>query len=227
MASSRGRPRSFCTDTALDKAMAVFWTHGFQGASMAELTAAMGLNKPSLYAAYGDKEALYLKVLARYAEQYVKTCLAKLDAEADIKQAVGAYLRSVVDMQTNPELPGGCLILKSAGECSSTSSQALNDARQVVMQLNRTKLHERLVQAQTAGQLAASTNIDDLVDLFLTMASGFAIMAQTGSKYEQLETVIETVLKMWPVTALKPTSIAPEVRLPPCKVSNKKPVSNK
>ena len=67
MTGERGRPRNFDADTALDRALEVFWRHGFQGASLSELTEAMGLNKPSLYATFGDKESLYLKALDRYA----------------------------------------------------------------------------------------------------------------------------------------------------------------
>lgn len=199
MNSPRGRPRTFCTDTALDKAMAVFWQNGFQGASLAELTHVMGLNKPSLYAAYGDKEALYLKVLQRYAEQYVKANLAVLETEPDAKEAIANYLRMVLHMQTNPQLPGGCLLMKGGSECPSTLPPAIQDALQTTKSLNRTMLHQRLSRAQAEGQLAADVCIDDLITLLLTLVSGFALMSQAGFTYDQLDRVVEQIMSVWPL----------------------------
>ena len=93
MPAERGRPRSFDTETALQRATEVFWRHGFQAASMAELTAATGLSKPSLYAAFGDKASLYLQCLQRYGAQQVELQNQLLAAEPDARRAVDAALR--------------------------------------------------------------------------------------------------------------------------------------
>ena len=99
MTHERGRPRSFDPNTALDRALEVFWRHGFQAASLAELTAAMGLSKPSLYAAFGDKESLYLKALERYVALQIAQHIAIFDTEPDTRLALEKFLRTMADMQ--------------------------------------------------------------------------------------------------------------------------------
>src|SRR6185369_12537216 len=100
MPAERGRPRSFDTETALERATEVFWRHGFQGASLAELTAATGLSKPSLYAAFGDKEALYLRCLQRYAERATAMQNKWLEHEPEARRAIEGFMRATAQLQT-------------------------------------------------------------------------------------------------------------------------------
>src|SRR5207302_2019411 len=111
MTRERGRPRSFDTATVLDRALEVFWKHGFQSASLLELTEATGLSKPSLYAAFGDKESLYLKALDRYVSTRIAQHAAILDTEQNGRRAVEEFLRSIANMLSDPTLPGGCFII--------------------------------------------------------------------------------------------------------------------
>src|SRR5687767_6665585 len=108
-----GRPRAFDTDKALDHALLVFWRKGYEGASLSELTKAMGINRPSLYAAFGDKKALFRKALDRYMEgpaAYVREALNEPTARAVVERLLGG----AADLLTDPRTPQGCLTVQSA-----------------------------------------------------------------------------------------------------------------
>src|SRR3982751_3867923 len=113
---TRGRPRNFDPDKALDRALKVFWKKGYQGASLPDLTKAMGINRPSMYAAFGNKEELFRKALERYAAGpacYVREALDAPTARAVAEQ----LLNGAVEMMTNPKNPRGCLAVQGALAC--------------------------------------------------------------------------------------------------------------
>ena len=107
----KGRPREFDTDGALDRALEVFWRKGYEGASLSDLTDAMGINRPSLYAAFGNKEELFRKVLARYVEGPA-ACVSKSLEEPTVRGVVEKLLSSAVDVVTDPKNPKGCLLVQ-------------------------------------------------------------------------------------------------------------------
>src|SRR4051812_40586855 len=115
--AERGRPRGFDPETVLDLATEVFWRHGFQGASLAELTAATGLSKPSLYAAFGDKEALYLRCLERYAQSKSTVQTDLLEQQPDARRAVELFMQAMAKAFTDSALPGGCFVVNGAADC--------------------------------------------------------------------------------------------------------------
>src|SRR6202035_2018492 len=120
-----GRPRSFCTDTALDRAMTVFWRQGYEGASLADLTEAMGINSPSLYAAFGSKEGLFRAVLERYdgrGKGFMEKVLAAPDAQTVAREYLAGVARFAAD--TSGLNPPGCLLLQSVLSCGD---QAIPD----------------------------------------------------------------------------------------------------
>src|SRR2546423_9970140 len=106
---SIGRPRAFDVDLALDRALHVFWRKGYEGASLSDLTQAMGINRPSIYAAFGDKEALFRKVLDRYAEGPTAHVMKALE-HADARVAMERLLLGAADAATSPSWPAGCLM---------------------------------------------------------------------------------------------------------------------
>src|SRR5580704_15597558 len=111
-----GRPREFNFDEALDRALEVFWRKGYEGTSIPDLTEAMGINRPSLYAAYGNKESLFNKVLDRYAEKsgiHVREALNEPTAQGVVER----ILRGTIELLSNPRQPQGCLLVQSALTC--------------------------------------------------------------------------------------------------------------
>src|SRR5437763_5768090 len=120
-AAPRGRPRAFDADVALERAMHVFWAKGYEGASLSDLTQAMRINRPSLYAAFGNKEQLFRKVLDRYAEgpfAYFQKALAAPTALDVVDQILGG----AVNMADNPQMPAGCLMVQGALACGDAAS---------------------------------------------------------------------------------------------------------
>ena len=199
MNRERGRPRTFDLDEALDRAVEVFWKHGFQDASLHELTAAMGLSKPSLYAAFGDKEALYLKTLERYVARLVERHADALEGEADGRRAVQGFLRSLAAMLADPDLPGGCFIINGTADCGgSTIPASVELALREALQGSESMVRERLRRARRDGDLAADANPEAMAAMFASIIAGMAVMAKSGAPMAKLETVIDAAMAVWP-----------------------------
>lgn len=199
MTQERGRPRNFDSDTALDQALEVFWRNGFQGASMSELTAAMGMSKPSLYATFGDKEALYLKTLDRYASQWLAGHIEVLQQEPDGRLALKAFLRSVAMMLTDPALPGGCFIVNGMADCGGPSTPATVElALQKTLRESEAKVRDRLLRAQRDDQLPKEVNTADLASFFYALLAGLGVKAKGGAKRANLYAAIEAGMAAWP-----------------------------
>jgi TetR/AcrR family transcriptional regulator, copper-responsive repressor len=199
MTNQRGRPRCFDAEAALDRALEVFWRHGFQGASLTELTAAMGVGKPSLYAAFGDKEALYLKALERYATLGAGQGISILDAEPDGRRAVEAYLRAMAAMLTNPALPGGCFVVNGAADCGGAATPpAVEAALHKALQNGEERLRARLARAQREGQLAPDARVDELAAFFSSLLAGLGVLAKSGAKRAKLDGAITAAMAAWP-----------------------------
>lgn len=200
MTRERGRPRTFDIDFALDRAVEVFWKHGFQDASMHELTEAMGLSKPSLYAAFGDKEALYLKTLERYVQLLIERHAAALNGEPDGRRAVEGFLRSLATMLADPALPGGCFIINGTADCGgSTIPATVELALRAALQGSEMMVLERLVRAQRDGDLPETALPEALAAMFGSLIAGLAVLAKSGASEAKLGTVIDTAMAVWPL----------------------------
>lgn len=199
MVRERGRPRAFDIDFALERAVEVFWRHGFQDASLHELTEAMGLSKPSLYAAFGDKEALYLKTLERYRQLLIERHAATLNDEPDGRRAVEKFLHSLARMLADPALPGGCFIINGTADCGgSTIPASVELSLREALQGSEMMILERLRRAQREGELAANAQPEALAALFGSLLAGLAVMAKGGAKLSKLTGVIDTAMALWP-----------------------------
>ena len=196
----RGRPRAFDEEQALDAALAVFWRNGYQGASLAELTHAMDISKPSLYAAFGNKEQLYLSALERYREQQLIKHAERLAAEPDLKSAMRAFLRSVATMLTAPELPGGCMVVTSAVACDTAAlpQSVVAAIGTTVNQSAFGPLKDRLQKELHRRNLPVGTPVEQLADFFTTIMTGMAVMAKVGATQERLFDTIEHALCVLP-----------------------------
>jgi AcrR family transcriptional regulator len=191
-----GRPREFDPDQALDRALRVFWRSGYEGASMADLTEAMGITKPSLYAAFGNKEELFRKALDRYVDGpggYVQVALAKPTA----REVVEHLLYHAADAVTDPENPPGCLAVQGAlccGEAAETIKQELMSRRAS----GEENLRKRFARAITEGDLPRESNAADLARYISAIVQGMAVQAAGGVSREQLRKIAEMTLRTWP-----------------------------
>jgi AcrR family transcriptional regulator len=192
----KGRPRAFDIDQALDCAVQVFWQKGYQGASLSDLTSAMGINRPSLYAAFGDKQALFRKVLDRYADgpaAYVREALKKPTARAVVER----LLRGAIDMLSDPRTPQGCLTVQGALSCGAAADavrQELNSRRAA----GEAAIRERFERAKAAGDLPPGSNPADLARYVTTVMHGLAVQAAGGASRAELMRVARMALRVWP-----------------------------
>lgn len=190
--AGRGRPREFDVDQALDAAINVFWSQGYEGTTLDDLTTAMSISRPSLYAAFGDKEATFKRAVERYAQvdqRYVETALAQSTALA----VAAEYLRGHLRASTNPDRPPGCLTVQggvSGSQADQRVVQFLNTHRAAV----EARLAARFKQAIADGDLSSDEDPTDLARYLLTVTSGQAIQAGAGATREQLSRVAERAL---------------------------------
>jgi AcrR family transcriptional regulator len=191
-----GRPRSFDTDEALDAAMRLFWAEGYEGASLAALTEAMGINRRSIYAAYGNKEELFRKAVDRYIEgpgAFVAPALELPTA----RQVAEALLHGTVEANTTPGRPRGCLLVQSALACGPESEPVrrdLADRREAAVET----LRARFARAQADGDLPPAVDADSLARYLTVVAHGISVQAAGGASCEDLHRAADQALSMWP-----------------------------
>ena len=195
-ARALGRPRSFETGKALDAAMKVFWCKGYEGASLADLTQAMGINRPSLYAAFGDKESLFRKVLDRYDSGpagYVREALNQPTARAVVER----LMEGAAELGTASSNPRGCLFVQSALACGDKAEGIRNDLI-LRRDAGEKAVRLRLKRAQSEGDLPRDANPADLARYVVTVIQGIAVQAASGAARPELRRVIQTALRSWP-----------------------------
>jgi AcrR family transcriptional regulator len=191
-----GRPRAFDVDEALDRALRVFWRKGYEGTSLRDLTRAMGINRPSLYAAFGNKEALFRRALDRYSEGPARRMSDAL-GEPSAFAVVERLLRSTADALTNPRNPPGCLAVHGALSCS----QAAEPIRKELIErraASEAAIRERFERARSEGDLPADADPADLARYLATVIQGMAVQAAGGASRDELRRIAETALRAWP-----------------------------
>ena len=200
----RGRPRGFDPDQVLDRALEVFWRDGFQGASLSALTEAMGINKPSLYATFGDKSSLYLKALQRYGERESANGLKALRTEPDARRAIESFLRSAVRVLTDPARPAGCFVVNGSADCGLEGTpQVVQQALRLAQQAGESAIRERLKQARKDAQLPPDADIAALAAYFAAVAAGLSVQAKAGATRAKLDSAVGVAMQAWPARARK------------------------
>jgi AcrR family transcriptional regulator len=191
-----GRTRQFDLDEALDRALEVFWARGYEGATLPELTRAMGINRPSLYAAFGNKEQLFRKALEHYQtgpQLFLSEALSQPTARAVAEAVFSGFIR----MQRGRATPRGCLIVSGAlvcGEEAEPIRQELARLRQAVV----TAFRERFERAVREGDLPAGTDCATLARYIATVLNGLAVQAASGATEKELRQVAAMAMRAWP-----------------------------
>src|SRR5579871_1537793 len=192
-----GRPREFKEGAALDAAMRVFWEKGYEGASLDDLTGAMGINRSSLYASFGDKKALFEKVLAHYQQGPMAFFSAALQ-QPNARAVVESLLRGGLKLLADPSNPKGCLSLQGGLACSAEAEavkQEMIDWRKAGL----SQLQRRLQRAQAECDLAEGTNPKDLARYVVILINGLSVQAVNGATLSEMNRAIDMALQTLPL----------------------------
>lgn len=192
-----GRPREFDAEFALDRALDVFWRNGYEGASIADLTAAMGINPPSLYAAFGNKAELFRKALDRYVEQRTQFWHEAFEAPT-ARGAVELLLRKSADFLTEKCNPPGCMLVRSAVSCSE-AEDAIKRELTARRAMGEAKLRERFKRAKNDGEMPPELDPKDFARYIMTVLEGMSLRAAGGATRKELHKVADLALRTWPV----------------------------
>ena len=194
--SPRGRPRSFDERAALEAALSVFWKHGYEGASLADLTRAMGINRPSLYAAFGNKEELFRRALDHYTAGMAGLRESAL-RQPTAREAVAKFLLTAADGLGGGRNPRGCLLVQSALVCGAAGEavkQELIGRRAAA----RSAWRKRFQKAKTDGDLPAEADPGALARYVSAVTAGMAVEAVNGADRTELRQLAELALAAFP-----------------------------
>jgi AcrR family transcriptional regulator len=191
-----GRRRAFDRDLALRRAMEVFWAKGYDKASLTDLTSAMGINSPSLYAAFGSKEALFEEAVTLYGEVEGTDIWKSIAEGPTARESISGFLHSTAVAFTQPGKPAGCLIVLGALHSSDTSESACSVLRGIRAQ-NVEMLRDRLDRAAAEGELPAGLDTQAIAVFFVTIQQGMSIQARDGASRETLQAIAEGAMAAW------------------------------
>lgn len=196
-ARKRGRPRSLDREAGLDIAARLFWEHGYEGTSIADLTEAMGVPPPSIYAAFGSKEDLYRQVLDHISERENKAWLQALHAPIPAYDAIAFYLHNAAERFTDPAKPRGCMVSNAALQHAEKNKSV---AREVAVRrdLGIQTIKARLDRAVAEGELADGTDTETLARFYGAVVQGMSAQACDGASREALQRLADVALAAWP-----------------------------
>ncbi len=196
-----GRPLSFDREAALKKAMHLFWQHGYETTSVAELTAAMGITPPSLYTAFGDKKRLFLETIDRYTNGGAVTAIELIQDAATAREAALAMLRGSAIAFTGIDTPAGCLLASAVASGSDAAADVRNHMAGIRLEIE-TALRDRTRADMSAGRLPAGTNAFALAATTMAVIQGMSTLAKDGADRSKLLAVAETAILTWPTAPL-------------------------
>jgi AcrR family transcriptional regulator len=192
-----GRPRGFDRDAALQIALQLFWRHGYEGVSVSDLTRAIGIAPPSLYAAFGSKADLYREVLELYQRRPTAGAIRTFQQDGPIHDSVMALLRGAVRAATDPDYPAGCMVTAGLLYCGP-EHEALAHTTADLRASRHAAITERLQRAIDEGELAPDSDAPTMARYLCALMQGIAIQARDGATAEQLQALVDMAMHCWP-----------------------------
>ena len=191
-----GRPLSFDPEAALAHAMVLFWRHGYEATSLAELTRAMGITPPSIYAAYGDKKGLFRAAVRRYLAQPMTPVEAIAQAPS-AEAAARTMIEGAAVAFTGADTPAGCLLASSAIAVSAEAEDVREELAAIRREIE-TALRDKIRAGIGNGELASETDPAVLAAYVMTVIQGLSTMARDGATREKLQQVAQLAMAVWP-----------------------------
>jgi AcrR family transcriptional regulator len=198
--ATRGRPRTFDPDTALRKALDLFWERGYEGTSLNDLAQAMGIASASIYACFGSKEDLFRNVMALYGTTSGEPPRRALREQPTARAAIHAMLRATADEITRPDTPHYCMLILAA----PTGAVENHTVREFLAGIRRdmfTENRDRLARGAADGDLTATADLDAIARYYTTVVQGLSIQARDGASRADLEAVITCAMAAWDTLA--------------------------
>src|SRR6202047_4975764 len=194
-AAQRGRPRAFDPDVALERAMHVFWAKSYEGAALSDLTRAMRINRPSLYAAFGNKEQLFRKVLDRYMNGPL-AFFGKALETAKARDVIEQIFLGAANMPSDPRTPAGCLVVQGALACGDAAGSVRNEIA-ALRTAAKSALRRRLQRAKREGDLPSNADPAELSHYVMTVLHGMAVQGADGASRGQLRRAAQIAVRAW------------------------------
>ncbi|MFZ6708384.1 TetR/AcrR family transcriptional regulator [Undibacterium sp. TC9W] len=192
----KGRPLSFDRDIALQKAMMLFWQHGYEATSLNDLTTALEVTPSSIYSAFGDKKGLFLNAVALYLSGPVTSGTIINEAATGREAALGLLNAAAIGF-TGKDTPAGCLLASSAISCSVAADDVKVELAKIRHGIE-TQLREKITGSIKSKQMPAETDADGLAALTMSIIQGMSTLARDGATRDKLLKVVETAMKIWP-----------------------------
>lgn len=195
---NRGRPKVFDREAALDKAMTLFWQHGYEATSLSDLVEATGAKAPTLYAEFTNKEGLFRAVLDRYIARFAAKHEAQLFCEEkSVKSALEDYFTAVATCFTSKDTPAGCFMINTSATLASASRDIAHTVKSRHAMQEQT-LIRFLQQRQARGEIPPQSNVQHLAEYLNCILQGMSISAREGASCEKLMQITRTTLQLWP-----------------------------
>lgn len=193
----RGRPRGFDRDEALKTAMVIFWEHGYQATTLSDLTTAMGIKPPSLYAAFDSKEELFRQAIRLYERTEAEAPRRALVETPTAREAVGALLRESAVRYTTPGKPTGCMVALSAATTSAEHAEVRAFTARC-REATEDAILTRMEKGVAEGELSESADLPSAAKFYTTVLNGLAVQARDGVSRERLFAVADMAMVAWP-----------------------------
>jgi AcrR family transcriptional regulator len=192
--ASAGRPRTFDKEQALNKAMYVFWEKGYEGTTMVDLVESIGMQAPSIYAAFGNKDAIFKEVVQRYLPIVFNGQLSALNSSPNIDEAVERSLKECVSLFTGTDNPHTCLIMTAAINAAPEHAEHIEALKSLRKEYSMAWI-KRFEKAKADEQLLAEADSSALAEYFTTLIQGMALKAKDGASKNTLSSITEMSLK--------------------------------